>query len=305
MGGWIHALTHLGVLWSDERLLRRAIDLVSVLVRGFDDAVTVDFIGGAAGAIRPLLNLYEVTRSEEVLSSAVVCGEHILARAEPQAVGLGWSSPAGGPMPLTGFSHGAAGIAWSLLKLSEAVHDRRYVEAAAAGTAYERSHFSTVERNWRDLRSQAAAGNPDSAPCLHYWCHGSTGIGLSRLDALGSQRDDHELEEIEAAVAATLKRGFRSDHSLCHGYSSAAEFMLLSERAGIVKARCPSAASWGEAMVESIRQHGYVTGFPMGIETPGLMMGTAGIGYGLLRLTVPDRVPSVLLLEPPHDQSRA
>ena len=29
------------------------------------------------------------------------------------------------------------------------------------------------------------------------------------------------------------------------------------------------------------------------------MAGLAGIGYGLLRLAAPERVPSVLLLEPP------
>jgi len=32
----------------------------------------------------------------------------------------------------------------------------------------------------------------------------------------------------------------------------------------------------------------------------GLMTGLAGIGYGLLRLANPDRVPSVLVLEPPR-----
>jgi hypothetical protein len=31
-----------------------------------------------------------------------------------------------------------------------------------------------------------------------------------------------------------------------------------------------------------------------------VMLGLAGIGYGLLRLAEPDRVPSVLLLEPPR-----
>jgi type 2 lantibiotic biosynthesis protein LanM len=304
VGGWIHALTHVGVLWNDDRLLARAVDLVSVLLRALDDAVTVDFIGGAAGAIRPLLNLYELTRSDEVLSAAVACGEHILARAEPQAAGVGWTSPAG-PVPLTGFSHGAAGVTWALLKLYEAVHDRRYVDGAVAGRPYERSHFSTTEGNWRDLRSQDAAADLGSAPFLHFWCHGSVGIGMSRLDTFSSQRDDGVLVEIEAAVRATYERGFRSDHSLCHGYPSAAELMLLAERAGIATAQPPNASSWGEAMVNSIRQHGFVTGFPLGIETPGLMMGTAGIGYGLLRLTVPDRVPSVLLLEPPHDHSSA
>jgi lantibiotic modifying enzyme len=38
---------------------------------------------------------------------------------------------------------------------------------------------------------------------------------------------------------------------------------------------------------------------PLGVETPGLMTGLAGIGYQLLRLAAPDIIPSVLVLEPP------
>jgi hypothetical protein len=42
----------------------------------------------------------------------------------------------------------------------------------------------------------------------------------------------------------------------------------------------------------------------LAVETPGLMTGLAGIGYGLLRLAVPTRVPSVLVLEGPVRSSR-
>jgi lantibiotic modifying enzyme len=35
-------------------------------------------------------------------------------------------------------------------------------------------------------------------------------------------------------------------------------------------------------------------------RVPGMMTGLAGIGYGLLRLAEPERVPSVPVLEPPR-----
>ena len=35
------------------------------------------------------------------------------------------------------------------------------------------------------------------------------------------------------------------------------------------------------------------------LSPPGLMVGLAGIGYGLLRLAYPEQVPSVLVLAPP------
>ena len=52
-------------------------------------------------------------------------------------------------------------------------------------------------------------------------------------------------------------------------------------------------------LLDSIERHGWVTGVPLGVETPGLMIGIAGIGYALLRLACAEQIPSVLLLAPP------
>jgi hypothetical protein len=64
-------------------------------------------------------------------------------------------------------------------------------------------------------------------------------------------------------------------------------------------------------IVESIARNQVLCGTPMRVATPGLMTGLAGIGYGLLRLAEPRRIPSVLTLEPPprnrgyrHEASR-
>ncbi|MBW4699013.1 MAG: hypothetical protein KME03_14150 [Aphanocapsa lilacina HA4352-LM1] len=43
-------------------------------------------------------------------------------------------------------------------------------------------------------------------------------------------------------------------------------------------------------------------GVSNGFETPGLMNGLAGIGYGLLRMAVPNYVPSILTLEAPKSE---
>ena len=52
-------------------------------------------------------------------------------------------------------------------------------------------------------------------------------------------------------------------------------------------------------IINDIEQNGWRCGVDFDIETPGLMVGLAGIGYQLLRIAEPDRVPSILLLEPP------
>ena len=44
-------------------------------------------------------------------------------------------------------------------------------------------------------------------------------------------------------------------------------------------------------IVESVGGKEYLCGTPLGVDSPGLMTGLAGIGYGLLRLAEPARVP--------------
>lgn len=52
-------------------------------------------------------------------------------------------------------------------------------------------------------------------------------------------------------------------------------------------------------LLATMRAQGWLSGIARPIETPGLMFGLAGTGYALLRLADPERVPSILVLDPP------
>jgi len=52
--------------------------------------------------------------------------------------------------------------------------------------------------------------------------------------------------------------------------------------------------------ITEAERRGLRWGLPLNVETPGLMTGLAGIGYGLLRLADPEQIPCLLLLEPPN-----
>jgi lantibiotic modifying enzyme len=52
--------------------------------------------------------------------------------------------------------------------------------------------------------------------------------------------------------------------------------------------------------LDRAQHHGWICANPADIESPGLMTGLAGIGYGLLRQAEPDRPPSILTLEGPR-----
>ena len=109
--------------------------------------------------------------------------------------------------PLTGFSHGAAGIAWALLKLAAWSGQARFRESAESAIAYERSTFVAEEANWPDYR--AFPGEDQSAlRFMVAWCHGAAGIGLARTDSLHYMDDRETREEIRIALGKTVKSDF-------------------------------------------------------------------------------------------------
>jgi type 2 lantibiotic biosynthesis protein LanM len=313
-GGWggvIYVLTHLATLWNEPALLIEAEALVELLPVLIDRDESLDIISGAAGGIGGLLSLYQCTQSERALDVAVQCGDRLIQRARPQFQDQGWAPKVGSTHLLAGFSHGAAGMAWALLELAAATDEARFRDAALAAIAYERGLFAPEAGNWPDLRECAKvdpANNDGQPKFMSAWCHGAPGIGLARLGSL-SYLDNLEIRaEIDVALRTTLAQGFGGNHSLCHGDLGNLELLLQASQVlpdPQWKAQTERIAS---TILESIHQHGWLCGVPLGVETPGLMTGLAGIGYGLLRLAEPERVPSVLTLEPPKralkDRSR-
>ncbi|HEX4966781.1 MAG TPA: type 2 lanthipeptide synthetase LanM family protein [Thermoanaerobaculia bacterium] len=304
-GGILYALTHLGVLWEDESFLDDAQQVAERLAPGIEGDETCDVIAGAAGALVCLLGLYRVRPAQRLLDLTVRCGERILERARPMERGLGWTIPIAGSTPLAGFSHGAAGIAWALLHLAAAVGDNRFRQVALAAIDYERSLFDATEANWPDLREWTGATrleDPTAPRFLSAWCHGAPGIAIARLDSLPLVKGAARIEMREEAVIAvrtTVATGFGKGHCLCHGDFGNLEAVTLAAETLDDSALAETAGRLAGGILDSARRHGWHQGMRTAAEAPGLMVGLAGIGYGLLRLAAPRSVPSVLRLAPP------
>jgi type 2 lantibiotic biosynthesis protein LanM len=299
-GGIIYALTHLAALWNRPELLAEADAIVTQLPDLIERDDRLDIIGGAAGCIGGLVTLYRCTGSPRAVAVAIQCGERLISTAQPMEHGLGWITSAEGDTPLTGFSHGAAGMAWALLEVAALSGTERFRTAARDAIAYERSLFSAEAGNWPDLRPLRTPGRArdrEEPQFMTAWCHGASGIGLARLQALQHLDDGEIRNEIETALATTLAQGFGGSHCLCHGDLGNLELPLQAGSA--------VSSSLAASILESIEKKGWRCAVPLQVETPGLMLGLAGIGYGLLRLAEPAQVPSVLMLEPPRVCSHA
>jgi type 2 lantibiotic biosynthesis protein LanM len=298
-GGLVYALTHLGTLWNEPALLDEAESVVEGLPGRIADDRALDVIGGSAGCALALLRLHACRPSERVLTAAALCGDLLIERAQPQEHGLAWWTPGAGSQPLTGVSHGAAGMAWALAELASATADERYRRVAREAIAYERRLFSEEEGNWPDLRGEAAEVHHGGQEFMCAWCHGAPGIGLARLACLPHLDDPDLRREIDVAVATTLKAGFGRNQSLCHGDLGNLELVLEAALALDDPDLRDHAYRIAAGLLAGIDEHGWMCGAPLGVESPGLMTGLSGIGYELLRLAAPDRVPSVLSLAPP------
>jgi type 2 lantibiotic biosynthesis protein LanM len=310
-GGILYAFVHLAALWRDGELLaaaQRIPERIAALVESDED---LDVVGGAAGAIPALLALHSArasssaASSSEALSTAVLCGERLLARAQPAGPGLGWLTRIADERPQVGFSHGNAGIGLSLVELGAASGEARFTEAGLAAFSWEREVFWSELKHWLDRR-EGEAPPPESTVAMA-WCYGAPGVALSRLRALrrlladrAARPEREALErELEDALRLTAERGFGQNHCLCHGDLGNLDVLLEAARQLGDPARAAEVKRLTHAVLAGIERDGPRCGTRGGVESPGLMNGLAGIGYGLLRLADPDRVPSVLAQAPP------
>ena len=301
LGGWIYSSTYLGALWREPEFLDAAEVAREQVVPAVPDDQGLDLIAGSAGCLVALLELHRHRPCEATLAAAVACGDHLLDRAETHGEGLAWTLPSIAELPLTGFAHGTAGIAWALGRLAGAGGGSRFADGARAALGYERGLFSPEHDNWPDLRADRSQDGEWAF--FHAWCHGAPGIGLARLASLevrtllGPAGEGFE-EEIHAATRSTLALGFGGSQCLCHGDLGNLELLLRAGRQLDDPELTQRAWELAGQIVRGLERDGPRCGLSSPVEIPGLMTGLAGIGYGLLQLA-DEAVPSVLTLETP------
>ena len=292
VGGIVYALTRASGFLNDPDLLGHAHAVARLITqeRTSDDAQR-DVLAGSAGAILGLLALHDASPSADDVDRAVACGRQLLAtRTRAPSGHRVWETVSPGKL-LAGMSHGAAGIAYALVRLHPHAPGEGFLEAAHEAIAFEREVFDADAGNWPDFR-------PDAQPSFWTtWCHGAPGIGLARVGCL-AQMDDAALRaEIEVAVRTTLAHASEHIDHLCCGAFGLIDLLIEAsqhlERPELMSAaRRRAAATVRHSRAQaSYRLPQLASG---NTYSPSLFRGGAGIGYQLLRLTDPRAFPSVL-----------
>jgi type 2 lantibiotic biosynthesis protein LanM len=256
---------------------------------------SLDALSGVAGAIPALLVCYAATADKKILATAVACGRHLLQRRAPDPFGFRtW--PTLEKRHITGFSHGAAGIAYALLQLYKVTGEAAFYEAAADAIGFEGCAFVADHNNWPDYR-RAATGLAQGPMFCMAWCHGAPGIGLGRIAALDVMDTSGVRRDIEAALASTSQADLLPRDHLCCGNAGLMDTLCtagerLSDGEWSREARRLAA----KTIARGDRRGSFSIAFENGFFNPSLFQGTAGVGYQLLRLADPAKIPSVLLL---------
>lgn len=312
LGGVLHAAIAVAeACRSDEAATPMIRSLIENLSTSRPSDTELDVLDGRAGAVRSLLHAVERRLDHDglALQTAVRFGHDIISLAERRDGKWSWEttkSPATGH--LLGYSHGTSGIACALDELFRVTGDPEFHLAADGAWRYETSWFDDSERNWPDFRvdgAAAPAGGPRSERFSCAWCHGAPGTALALARHIAF--DPGSRPELEPLLAASLETTIVSvtprprdtkgvSFCLCHGIAGNAD--VLMQIARLAGRTDPDPAVLSAAHIGVDRHHeagNWPCGVPDGDETPGLLLGLAGIGHFYLRLHDAS-VPSPLTL---------
>jgi lantibiotic modifying enzyme len=275
---------------------------------------SLDLMGGNAGALPALLRMRALPGCERFVELARSCADELVEAAQWEGDVASWdpqraSGPEmGAPAPLTGFSHGASGMALALLEAYAFFGDERYARTAHGAFAYEDGLFVHDLGNWIDV-SRPFTRDADGVrgSCETAWCHGGPGIALARLRARELDPAAAQAHEARARTALdTTVRALRAnvenaayDTSLCHGMTGLAQIVAI---AGDALDDDEYRGAADDVTLTLVERYGASGRWPLSAwhatSQPCLMTGLAGIGHHLLRLAEPS-VPPVLVLDTP------
>lgn len=280
-------------LLGDSELLADATNATDFLTTELVEAdETYDVVAGSAGTILGLLALHDRRESPALLSSSVECGDHLLdSRVESEGGIRVWKT-VDETTPLVGFAHGISGIAYALVRLSDATGRSEYRDAALEALEFESRAFSESERNWPNYSDfEQMTRFPDQ------WCHGRSGVGLARLGMAEYVTDDRVMRGVDRAVESFQSGDFHDRDHLCCGNAGRAEFLLEAEKR--IGRRSGEARELLGGVLARKRETGTyrLQGKTREVVDPTFFIGASGLGYTMLRANNPETLPCVLLWE--------
>lgn len=307
--GLVYMYLHLAKVRNDKQWLDYANRIMTELSGDLSEPDDFDVISGISGTLL-VLSAWDRSGDHPQAKPLIrLLADWLIRSAIKQDAGVGWENHAAQGQPLTGFAHGTSGVIVALVEAAVVLQEPAYLDTVKWAIEYEEASYSEQQQTWLDLRADRKTDD-DEHDSFYAWCHGAPGIGLARVAAArcleGSEfasklAGEDMLKALRSgarrAAKVTLAEGLGGSHTLCHGDLGNLEMVINAADYLQDNTMQADAQQMAIRVLESIEDNGYRGGGVVQRELLGLMLGLAGIGYGLLKLYSPEDVPSVLLLE--------
>lgn len=261
---------------GDIKYLEYAEKHTSYLLQLLEYDTEYDLIGGNAGAILALINMYKITEKQKYLDDAIRAYEYLnthLCYYDEDKVAI-YNSFLG--KPLAGVAHGCTGYAYAISKLAYYTKNKSIYELVEKLLNYEDTLYNAELHDWKDLR-----GGEQYIDASNAWCHGR--MGIYYMWNVAKEYCDEKLknkikEYLNKPILFQEEIQIKETDCLCHGNMGIHEMELKRKGAMISYDKY-------EFLLHKIRK----------VEELGFMIGKSGVGYWLERR---DKVlPNILLLE--------
>jgi len=199
-----------------------------------------DIVSGTAGTALGLLYLSDVLGDDRALEAAVLAGIRLTQNAMNGDWGTRWELWPGYAREMPNFSHGTAGIAYTLATLHQRTREPAFLEAARSAATYLQS-IATVQDGGYRIYHHSPEGED-----LYYlsWCHGPVGTNrlFQRLHQVTG--DAKWLAWVHSGARGVMRSGipeartpgFWNNISQCCGDAGVGEFFLSFYRETRVQA---------------------------------------------------------------------
>jgi len=291
ISGLAYSAGHIAALTGSEEWKETAEEALKVCADHAPGDRYHDIISGSAGALAVTLGMKDklFSGSREVTDAFIRRFTDSLAASAVNVDGsVTWEQPSG--VRYTGFAHGNSGIHPYLFRAGKIIGDERCSELTGDSLRFERSCITDDRDGWH-------RGDKDKK-VTHLWCHGSSGILLSKLLLFRDGYRDGMIEnEIISAVQTVQKNGFGKSPTYCHGDLGNLSVIDLAGRTLDNAMLRNSVFNTFNDLYTGTLSRNWKKKELKSCNSYGLMIGLSGWGYSLLSHYTDFEIPQFLWLE--------
>ncbi|GAA4205823.1 hypothetical protein GCM10022289_25880 [Pedobacter jeongneungensis] len=280
-----------------------------------EDLLKADLLSGYSGNLLMLTLLYHHTHDDNVLNRINFLIKRLTTEARISAQGLKWdySNSKKAYDSMTGFSHGASGIAWVLMQVGQYFNAAGLIYLAEEALKYEMQYYHAPAKNWLDLRLGPHRLNKPNVhewkletflpemTDVNAWAHGAAGIGIAREMAFvltGKKNYKDDCKNILDRCLNDLKNFNRTDFTLVSGYCGMIPFLLKHH----MEPQVLFILNRAKALHQKTKS--YNTYVSCGCDDYGLLSGKSGVGYIILRILDNENTDNILAPELPKNNEK-